>query len=83
MDHRPNHHGTRTRSESKSILEAAIILGVSRQTVWRLLRDRQLEFFTVRGRKKIHLSELRRFKREHTTKRAFQNVSEGYSPSNL
>lgn len=49
--------------ESVSITDACALLGVSRWTIWRLVREGKLEVFSVRGCKRIHLSELRRLKR--------------------
>lgn len=47
-----------------TVLEAADRLNTSRWTIWRLIRDGQLQYFTVRGRKRIHVSELRRYLRK-------------------
>lgn len=48
--------------EAVSISEAAKLLDVSRWTIYRLVKDGQLETFLVRHTQRIALSELRRFK---------------------
>ena len=49
--------------ESVSFSEAAHLLGVSRSTIYRLVRVGKLEAFRFRRCVRIHLGELRRYKR--------------------
>lgn len=53
-----------TARESYSFVESAKLLGVSRWTIGRLVHAGKLAAFHVGGASRIHLSELRRYKRE-------------------
>jgi len=51
--------------ESVSITEAARLLDVSRQTIWRLIRDGKLPAFLVRRCRRIAVVDLKAYRRAH------------------
>lgn len=53
-----------TSRESFSQIEASRILGVSRWTIYRLVREGKIAAFHVGGCTRIHLGELKRYKRD-------------------
>lgn len=48
--------------EAVSLNEAARLLDVSRWTIYRLVKDGKLEVFSVRGCRRIAISEIQRFR---------------------
>lgn len=50
-----------------SMQEAAAILGVHRQTLWRMQRDKQIKTTKIRGRRLVPMAELERLAAEGTT----------------
>lgn len=52
--------------EAVSLAEAAIILDVSRWTIYRLVKDGKLEVFTVGRCRRISLAQLQKLKRQNT-----------------
>lgn len=51
--------------ESVSVTEAARLLDVSRQTVWRMIRDGKLVAFQVRRCRRIAVRDIQEFRRRH------------------
>jgi excisionase family DNA binding protein len=53
-----------------SVPEAAVILGVSDETVWAWIYSKRIESVKIGRLRKIRLSEIERFMKENTVHRA-------------
>jgi excisionase family DNA binding protein len=50
-----------------SVLDAAILLDVSKKTVWRMIAAREIETVTVGATRKIRIAEIERYLDENAT----------------